>query len=71
MDNLHYLVIDTSTKSGLVCIYSDGAIKRTYAWNSKNNHTVELMPAIKMLMDMDGINISDFQGVIVLSLIHI
>ena len=65
MDNSHYLIIDTSTKNGLVGIYAEGEIKRTYAWNSKNNHTAELMPAIKMMMDFEGIGISSFQGIVV------
>lgn len=65
MNNNYYLIVDTSTKTGSVCIYGDGEIKRVYVWNSQNNHTAELMPAIKMLIDLESRHICDFNGIVV------
>ena len=65
MKNNQYLIIDTSTKTGSVCIYANGEIQRVHIWGSKNNHTAELLPAIKMLMDLESTRISEFIGIVV------
>lgn len=60
-----YLVIDTSTRYGAVGLWSDGALVRAHSWYSKNNHTVELMPAIDSALQAAGVTLAKLGGIAV------
>jgi tRNA threonylcarbamoyladenosine biosynthesis protein TsaB len=57
------LAIDTSTRYGGVAIRDDGRILSSQTWLSTQNHTVELMPAIRELLDNVGISIKEMEGI--------
>ena len=59
-----YLVIDTSTRYGAVGLWQDG-LSRTISWRSRNNHTAELMPAIRWLTEAEGIAPHALDGIAV------
>lgn len=59
-----YLVIDTSTRYGAAGIWRDG-LSRSVAWRSRNNHTAELMPAVRSLTEAEGIAPDALDGVVV------
>ena len=60
-----YLNIDTSTRYGAVGLWADGALVRAHSWYSKNNHTVELMPAIDGALQAAGVTMSHLKGIAV------
>ena len=59
-----YLVIDTSTRYGAAGIWRDG-LSRLVSWRSRNNHTAELMPAVRWLTEAEGIAPDALDGVVV------
>ncbi|MDE2836579.1 MAG: tRNA (adenosine(37)-N6)-threonylcarbamoyltransferase complex dimerization subunit type 1 TsaB [Chloroflexota bacterium] len=59
-----YLVIDTSTRYGAAALWRDG-LSRLVSWRSRNNHTAELMPAIRWLTEAEGISPDALDGVAV------
>ncbi len=59
-----YLVIDTSTRYGAAGIWRDG-LSRVVSWRSRNNHTAELMPAVRWLTEAEGIAPDALDGVVV------
>ena len=59
-----YLVIDTSTRYGAAAIWRDG-LSRVVSWRSRNNHTAELMPAVRWLTDAEGIAPDALEGIVV------
>ena len=59
-----YLVIDTSTRYGAAGVWHDG-LSRTISWRSRNNHTAELMPAVRWLTEAEGIAPDALDGVVV------
>ena len=59
-----YLVIDTSTRYGAAALWRDG-LARSVAWRSRNNHTAELMPAVRWLTEAEGIAPDALDGVAV------
>ena len=59
-----YLVIDTSTRYGAVGLWRDG-LSRTLSWRSRNNHTAELMPAVRWLTEAEGIAPDALDGIVV------
>ena len=59
-----YLVIDTSTRYGAAGLWQDG-LSRTISWRSRNNHTAELMPAIRWLTEAEGIAPHALDGIAV------
>ena len=60
-----YLIIDTSTRTGAVGVWRDGSLVRALTWSSRNNHTSELMPAVKLVLGGAGISPTDLRGVAV------
>ena len=59
-----YLVIDTSTRYGAAGLWRDG-LSRVVSWRSRNNHTAELMPAVRWLTEAEGIAPHALDGVAV------
>ena len=59
-----YLVIDTSTRYGAAGMWRDG-LSRSVSWRSRNNHTAELMPAVRWLTNAEGIAPDALDGVVV------
>ena len=59
-----YLVIDTSTRYGAVGLWRDG-LSRVVSWRSRNNHTAELMPAVRWLTEAEGIAPDALDGIAV------
>lgn len=59
------LAIDTSTRYGGVAIGNGGRILYSRAWHSTQNHTVELMPAIRELLDSANVSIKEMEGIAV------
>ncbi len=59
-----YLVIDTSTRYGAAAVWRDG-LARVVSWRSRNNHTAELMPAVRWLTDAEGIAPDALDGIAV------
>lgn len=48
------LSVDTSTRYASVGLSQDGVARVSYSWNSKQNHTVELLPAIEYVLEASG-----------------
>ena len=48
------LSIDTSTRYASIAISCEGIILRELSWSSKRNHSVELVPAITTLLNLQG-----------------
>ena len=59
-----YLIIDTSTRYGAAGVWRDG-LSRVVSWRSRNNHTAELMPAVRWLTDAEGIAPDALDGIAV------
>ena len=49
-----FLTIDTSTRKAGVALWRDGQAIATHTWESRRNHTSELMPAVASLLDSSG-----------------
>jgi tRNA threonylcarbamoyladenosine biosynthesis protein TsaB len=60
-----YLIIDTSTRYGVIGLWQDGALAGTRSWHSRGNHTAELMPAVAELLDRKGEGATQLRGVVV------
>ena len=45
------LVIDTATRYASVAVSRDGAIMAELSWRSERNHSVELVPAIRRVVE--------------------
>ena len=59
------LSIDTSTKYSSIGISVEGKVVREYAWFSKQNHSVELLPSVESLLSISGMGVRDIDCVIV------
>ena len=59
-----YLVIDTSTRFGAAGLWRDG-LSRAVSWRSRNNHTAELMPAVRWLTEAEGVAPDALAGIAV------
>ncbi len=59
------LTIDTSTRYASVGAAEDGAIVAEITWRSDRNHSVELAPAIRRLMDVVAAGMEDLTAVYV------
>ena len=59
-----YLVIDTSTRYGAAAVWRDG-LSRSVSWRSRNNHTAELMPAVRWLTEAEGVAPDALDGIVV------
>lgn len=59
------LSIDTSTRYAGVCLSQDGRVVVSHSWYSRQNHTVELLPAVHDLLKEAGVTVRDLACVIV------
>ncbi len=57
------LLIDTSTRYAAVGLSVDGELIAHTAWLSQQNHSVELIPAIRRLMESRGAEVDDLSAV--------
>ena len=57
------LLIDTSTRYAAVGLSDDGDVVAYTAWRSAQNHSVELIPAIRRLLDGCGLAVDDLSAV--------
>ena len=61
------LAIDTSTRYAAVGLCRDGDLLAELAWRSERNHSVELMPAIDLLLRRAGYGASAIEAIYVAS----
>ena len=59
------LSIDTSTRFASIAISTKGEIQSQLSWRSKQNHSVELMPAILELFRSNSISVTELDAVFV------
>lgn len=59
------LAIDTSTRLISIALHSGTQLLAEHSWHSANQHSVELTPAIHMMLDKAGVNTSELQAVAV------
>ena len=59
------LIIDTSTKYATVAISKQGEIVSELSWESNRNHSVELLPTLRGLLDLTGYSKNVFDAVFV------
>ncbi len=57
--------IDTSTRYASVAVSMDGAVAAQLAWRSARNHSVELVEALRLVMDRAGVMMDDLDAVFV------
>ena len=57
------LCIDTSTRYASVGISDEGRIVAELAWRSERNHSVELAPALRRVMEHAGVRMEDLTAV--------
>ena len=57
------LCIDTSTRYASVGISEEGRILAELAWRSERNHSVELVPALRRVMEHAGVRMEDLTAV--------
>ena len=57
------LCIDTSTRYASVGISEEGHILAELAWRSERNHSVELVPALRRVMEHAGVRMEDLTAV--------
>lgn len=57
--------IDTSTKYSSVGLSIDGTIISEISWCADRNHSMELVPAIRQIMERSGINFEHLEAVFV------
>ncbi len=59
------LSIDTATRYASVAISSEGEMVMELSWRSARNHSVELVPAIRRLMEQADVAMDDLDGIVV------
>ena len=59
------LAIDTATRYASLALYDGTGIISEQTWYSKNNHSVEMLPAIDRMLSRQGLTPSDLTGVAV------
>ena len=59
------LGIDTSTRHVLVSLSREGAVVAELAWRSERNHAIELVPAIRRLMDHAAVDMNEIRAIFV------
>ncbi len=57
------LCIDTSTRYASVGVSDEGRILAELAWRSDRNHSVELAPALRRVMESAGVSMEDITAV--------
>lgn len=59
------LAIDTATRTASIALYNNTGVLAEESWRSKNNHSVEVMPAITRLVVRQGLTMRDLSGIAV------
>jgi tRNA threonylcarbamoyladenosine biosynthesis protein TsaB len=59
------LALDSSTRWSGLALYDGAQVAGEMVWQSQNTHTVELAPAIEMLMARSGVRTSDIEALAV------
>ena len=59
------LSIDTSTRYAGVCLSQQGAVVAEYSWFSRQNHSVELLPAVERLLKAVDITTRDLTCIVI------
>ncbi len=59
------LAIDTATRLASIALYDDTGIWAEESWRSRNNHSVEVMPAIAKMLARENVAYADLTGVAV------
>ncbi len=59
------LVIDTATRYASVAIAREGVIAAELSWRSERNHSVELVPAIRRVVEQASVTLNDARAVFV------
>ena len=59
------ICIDTSTRYASVAVSMDGAIAAQLSWRSARNHSVELVDALRLVMDRVDVAMGDLDAVFV------
>ena len=57
--------IDTATRYASVALSSQGEVLTELSWRSERNHSVELVPAMRLLMEQAGVQIDAIDAVFV------
>ena len=60
-----YLVIDTATKDLGVALMDDAETAGQFHWRTRQNHTKELVPAIRHLLEKAGLGLNELEGIVV------
>ncbi len=60
-----YLVIDTATKDLGLALMDEAEVAGQFHWRTRQNHTAELVPAIRHLLSKAGIELHDLKGLVV------
>ena len=59
------LCIDTATRYASVALSSEGETIMELSWRSAQNHSVELVPAVRRLMEQAGVAMDTLDGIVV------
>ena len=59
------LSIDTSTRYASVCLSREGEVVTGYSWVSRQNHSVELLPAVDQLLKTAGMVVQDLECIVI------
>ena len=59
------LAIDTATRLASIALYDETGIWAEESWRSRNNHSVEVMPAIDNMLERQRFDYADLTGVAV------
>ena len=59
------LGIDTSTRYASVALSIDGRVEIELVWRSQRNHSVELVPALRRIMDQAGVDVDGLSAIYV------
>lgn len=59
------LAIDTATRTASIALYNSTGVLAEESWRSKNNHSVEVMPAISRLVERQGCSMGELSGIAV------
>ena len=60
-----YLVIDTATRDLGVALMDETEVAGQFHWRTRQNHTKELVPAIRHLLDKVGLALNELEGIVV------
>ena len=60
-----YLVIDTATRDLGVALMDEAEVAGQFHWRTRQNHTKELVPAIRHLLDKAELGLNHLKGIVV------